>query len=217
MGRIKQPFVREEGKKDARLIIIATEGRKTERIYFEALAQEYDTPAVHIEIIKRENDNSSPEQVMQSLNEFAVKYELDENDELWMVIDRDYQSWEPKSIKQVAQLCHQKKGFNLALSNPAFEIWLLLHVKDINEYSEPDKKKLFENKKVTAKKTALKKELSKILIGFDETSYNPEKFIPYVETAIARAKALDTNPKARWQDYLGTRVYKLAVKTISKK
>jgi hypothetical protein len=34
MARSKIPFVRKENKKDARLIIIATEGRNTERNLF---------------------------------------------------------------------------------------------------------------------------------------------------------------------------------------
>jgi hypothetical protein len=217
MARKKIPFVRDEHKKDARLVIIATEGRKTERIYFEALAQEYESTDVHVEIIKRESNNSSPEEVIKSLNEFAKKYELDENDELWMIIDRDYQAWPTQSISHVAQLCWQKKGYNLALSNPAFEIWLLLHIKDIAEYSEEEKKELWENRKETRDKTKLKKELSILLGGFNESKYDPQVFIKHVKTAIERAKKLDYNPSSRWQDYLGTRVYKLTRIIISKK
>lgn len=41
MGRIKRDFKRPENKRSAKLIVIATEGRKTERIYFEALAENF--------------------------------------------------------------------------------------------------------------------------------------------------------------------------------
>jgi hypothetical protein len=181
------------------------------------LANTYDSTEVHVEIIKRESDNSSPEEVIDSLNTFTKKYEIDENDELWVVIDRDYQSWTAKSISQIARLCWQKKGYNLALSNPAFEIWLLLHVKELSAYSKEEKIKLYENKKVSRHKTYLKKELSTILHGFDESSYDPDIFIEKVNAAIERAKKLDINTKERWQDYLGTRVYKLAKKIINKK
>jgi len=134
-----------------------------------------------------------------------------------MEIDRDYQSWTEQSISLVAQQCWQKKGYNLALSNPAFEIWLLLHVKDIKDYTKVEKLKLWENKKNNSKKTELEKELSNILVGFNKTRYNPYKFITNVETAISRAKSLDINPRERWQNYLGTRVYKLAAIIINKK
>lgn len=37
---------RREAFRDARLIVIASEGKDTERIYFKALAKEYTTPPV---------------------------------------------------------------------------------------------------------------------------------------------------------------------------
>ena len=116
MGRIKRNFKRPESKRSAKLIVIATEGRKTERIYFEALAESFDSTKVHVEVIEKLDDNSSPDVVLEQLNSFADEFNLDENDELWMVIDRDYQSWEIEMIKSVAQICHQKRGYYLAVS-----------------------------------------------------------------------------------------------------
>lgn len=40
--------------RDARLIVIASEGKDTERIYFNALAKEYMNPRVHVHILKRD-------------------------------------------------------------------------------------------------------------------------------------------------------------------
>ena len=40
---------RQEAFRDARLIVIASEGKDTERIYFKALAKEYTNPRVHVE------------------------------------------------------------------------------------------------------------------------------------------------------------------------
>ncbi|MFP4018896.1 MAG: RloB family protein [Bacteroidota bacterium] len=218
MPRIKRSFERPEGKKEARLIIIAAEGRNTERIYFEALAEYYQSTEVHVEIIDRKTDSSNPEEVLKTLNEFATSYELDETDELWMVIDRDFKSWTEKTISEVARQCHQKKGFNLGLSNPAFEIWLLIHVKDIDEYTENEKQKFYENKKLSKSKTALKKELSKLLPnGFNESNYDPGFLIKNISIAIERARKMDKKPQSRWPDYLGTRIYRLAEKIIKGK
>ncbi len=44
MPHKRVPYTRPEGKRDARLIIIATEGRKTEPIYFEALKKSIQVP-----------------------------------------------------------------------------------------------------------------------------------------------------------------------------
>lgn len=215
MGRIKRDFKRPESKRSAKLIVIATEGRKTERIYFEGLAENFDSTKVHVEVIEKLDDNSSPDVVLEQLNSFAKEYNLDENDELWMVIDRDYQSWETEMIKSVAQICHQKKGYFLAVSNPAFEFWLLLHLIDCTELSHQEKVDLFKNAKVTRGKTYSKKMITDLLGGFNEAKYDADKFVPNVEEAIKNAIKLDVNPRTRWPNYLGTRVYKLVQSIIS--
>lgn len=209
MSRVKRKFERPENKRSAKLIVIATEGRKTERIYFEGFAEEFDSTKVHVEVIEKLNNNSSPDEVINQLNSFSEEYNLDTDDELWMVIDRDYQSWDIKMIKSVAQICHQKKGYFLALSNPAFEIWLLLHLIDCTALSQEDKLLLFENRKVTGKKTYSKKMLSDLLGGFNEANYDYNIFVPNVKDAISNSIKIDDNPRTRWPNYLGTRVYKL--------
>lgn len=215
MGRIKRNFKRPESKRSAKLIVIATEGRKTERIYFEALAENFDSTKVHVEVIEKLDDNSSPDVVLEQLNSFADEFNLDENDELWMVIDRDYQSWEIEMIKSVAQICHQKRGYYLAVSNPAFELWLLLHLVDCSELTQQEKEDLFRNAKVTRNKTYSKKMLSDLLGGFNEAKYDADNFVPKVQEAIKNAIILDVNPRSRWPNYLATRVYKLVQNIIS--
>lgn len=215
MGRVKRNFQRPENKRTAKLIVIATEGRVTERIYFEALAENFDSTKVHVEVIEKLDDNSSPDAVLEQLNSFADEFNLDEDDELWMVIDRDYQSWEIGMIKSVAQICHQKRGYYLAISNPAFELWLLLHLVDCSELREQEREDLFKNAKVTQNKTYSKKMLSEILDGFNEAKYDAQKFIPSVDKAIKNSIKLDITPRTRWPNYLATRVYKLAQNIIS--
>lgn len=61
---------RREAFRDARLIVIASEGKDTERIYFKALAKEYTNPRVHVHILERcedEQNNSSPAHDYSSL------------------------------------------------------------------------------------------------------------------------------------------------------
>ncbi len=218
MARTKRNFTRQEGNRDAKLIVIATEGRHTEGIYFEGLSLFLSNPKVHVKVIEKLDDNSSPEEVLNQMNLFEDEYNLDEADELWMVIDRDYQSWKPKMIKQVAQICHQKKGYYLALSNPAFELWLLLHFIDCSNLSDTEKNKIFENKKIKGKssKTYTKKLLSDTINGFNEAKYDPCQFVQNYRVAIENAIKLDTQQRTRWPDYLATRVYKL-VQSISKR
>jgi len=214
MGRVRRDFERPEDKRLAKLIIIATEGRKTERIYFEALAEFYESKNIHVKVLEKLDNNSSPESVFEQLNEFSLEYKLDENDELWMVIDRDYQSWEEQAIKSVAQMCYQKKGFFLALSNPAFELWLLLHFVDCSELEIEEKERMFQNRRVSRSKTYMKKAVGDQIGGFNESKYDPMIFIPHAKRAINNSKKLDEKPNSRWPNFLGTRVHRLTDKII---
>ena len=68
---------RREAFRDARLIIIASEGKDTERIYFKALAKEYTNPRVHVHILERcedEQNDSNPQNVLMQLNDCKEKY-----------------------------------------------------------------------------------------------------------------------------------------------
>ncbi len=97
---------RREAFRDARLIVIASEGKDTERIYFNALAKEYTNPRVHVHILKRSEDeknNSSPEHVLEQLNEYKCQYELEADDELWLVTDKDH--WTEAMLSRVATEC----------------------------------------------------------------------------------------------------------------
>lgn len=44
---------RHEAYRDARLVVIASEGKDTEKIYFRALAKKYANPRVHVHILNR--------------------------------------------------------------------------------------------------------------------------------------------------------------------
>ena len=114
---------RREAYRDARLIVIASEGKDTERIYFKALAKEYTNPRVHVHILERsedEHNNSSPEHVLKQLYDYKSQYELEADDELWLVVDKDH--WTEAMLSRVATECSQEVSMHMALSNPCFEL-----------------------------------------------------------------------------------------------
>ncbi len=195
----------------ARLFVIATEGTQTEKQYFEALNG--SNPRIHIKVLEKLDTASSPKKVLAYLDKFKKEYSLRAGDELWLVIDRDYQSWEEKEISEVAQLCHQKK-YHLALSNPCFELWLLLHWVYLCNYSEEEKQKILENKTINNKRNYTDEKLKNLLKSYNKANLKTEDFMPYIKQAIQQAKSLDLNPSDRWQDELGTRVYQLVERII---
>ena len=210
---------RREAFRDARLIVIASEGKDTERIYFKALAKEYTNPRVHVHILERSEDeqnNSSPEHVLKQLNDYKGHYELESDDELWLVVDRD--RWTEAMLSHVATECAQDNFMHVTLSNPCIELWLLLHLVDATSLSPEEQQQWLENRR-TSRRTDpyLKMRLRQEMGSYHEAAYDAQMLIVHVEEAIERAKALDKNPADRWPQTLGTRVYLLAESVMNRK
>ncbi len=204
-----RPHRRKSGFREFKLIVIATEGTHTEKQYFEAMAspEHYFNPRVHIEVLDRLTEASSPKHVLELLNAFKSEYALGKEDELWMVIDLD--RWHNRELSSVAARCVQK-NYKLAVSNPCFEFWLLLHFKSLDDYTDAELVEMAANRRVTKERTWLDKELVNVLGSYNKSAIEPARFLPFVDQAIIRAKVLDVSPEHRWPNTLGSRVYLLA-------
>ncbi len=210
---------RREAFRDARLIVIASEGKDTERIYFTALAKEYSNPRVHVHILERsenEQNNSSPEHVLKQLNDYKSQYELEADDELWLVVDKN--QWEDKMLSRVATECALEVSMHMALSNPCFELWLLLHLEDAASLTPEEHTLWMENRRKSKNADPyLKARLRQKMGTYHESSYDALTLIAHIEDAIERARALDKTPTDRWPQTLGTRVYLLAESVMNRK
>ena len=210
---------RREAYRDARLIVIASEGKDTERIYFKALAKEYTNPRVHVHILERsvdEQNNSSPEHVLKQLNDYKEQYALEADDELWLVVDKD--RWTEAMLSHVATECVQDNYMHMALSNPCIELWLLLHLVDVSLLRPEEQLQWLENRRKSKNTDPyLKVRLRKEMGSYHESAYDVQMLIANVETAIKRARTLDKNPADRWPQTLGTRVYLLAESVMNRK
>ena len=211
-------YSRNEGTLDSRLIVIAAEGERTERIYFEALRAFARNSRVHIKILERDEENkhnSAPEHVLAQLTQYKNDTALEPDDELWLVIDRD--DWKQAALRIVAQTCAQDEARHLALSKPCFELWLMLHLVDVSSLSEEEKKRVLENKRDGSSDPYIKREMRRLMKGsYNESKYNAFILVPHVQDAIKRAEKLDNHKKARWPQGLGTRVYLLAQSILRK-
>ena len=215
--RKRKEFTRSEGQKSARLVIIATEGTDTERIYFEAVKANLCSSNVHMEVLKRTDGNSSPENVYRQLQSFKREYNIADDDELWVVVDRDKQTWKEKMLSEIALYCHQDNNLRFCVSNPCFELWLLLHLEDITLYSPDEQQQLRENRKITRTgQTWLKHKMRRLLGSYSESNYDVYRLLPNINVAIARALKLDVNPTDRWPQDIGTRVYLLVQSIMGK-
>jgi RloB-like protein len=212
--RIFLPLGRRSGTKTPDRIVVASEGVNTERQYFEKLAAKNSRISFKfLSRAKKDKGKSAPEHVLQQLRDFEKVEAPRKYDELWMVIDVD--QWE--NLGEIIKCCEVER-YHAAVSNPCFELWLLLHIRPLEEYSLEERQRLLENEKVTKSRTRLDKELTKLLLhGYSKNNPRMARFIPFVKVAIKRARQLDENPDDPWPKTLGTRVYLLAKRILHHK
>ncbi|MCU7918074.1 MAG: RloB family protein [Candidatus Thiodiazotropha sp. (ex Epidulcina cf. delphinae)] len=117
IARRKRPLDRSTAHlRDTRLVVIATEGKVTEKQYFSL----FNSRRVQVKVLPTgEENHSSPEHVLERLHEYHKTYDLDGDDELWLMVDVD--RWGTAKLAQVAKEAIHA-GFGLAVSNPCFEI-----------------------------------------------------------------------------------------------
>ena len=213
--RIFRPRKRRSGIRDPKLVIIATEGTNTEPAYFNDMVSPryFYNPRIHVEVLQREEKASAPEYIIRLLDEFRSQYKLKPGlDELWLVLDTD--RWGDAKLSSIGMLCHQK-DYKMAVSNPCFELWLLLHHRSLDDYPKEILDEFRENRR-TGKRTRLGVELVELLGEYSKTALKTENFLPYVQEAIERARALDTHPEHRWPNDLGSRVYLLVERIMDR-
>jgi len=220
MPREPIPLVREGGFLEAeKMFVLSYEGKVSENKYFEDFRKSdlfNDSGLIEIISLKRPaNRGSDPINVKKLLQEAKKEYRFKDTDEFWLIIDRD--DWEEihnHNFDTLVDDCKKENNFFLAMSNPCFEIWLILHLKDINEYEEDERERILANAKISNSKNYI----DTVLSGIQGRGYNkrpnPRVFLPLTTVAINRAKELDDEN----QDYpkqLGTHIYKLIEKLIT--
>lgn len=163
-----QPTYQQQEEEPTRVIIISCEGTNTEPEYFKAIREKLKdniSSLIKIELVPKLSNASEPKHVLDNLQAFVDKYDFNkEHDSLWLVCDREkviHRKTGKKGLLTIIPLC-KEKGYSIALTNPLFEFWLLLHLVDITTY---DHDTLFDNKKLSSDKRYIDNELSNILEG----------------------------------------------------
>lgn len=157
-------------------ILVVCEGRLTERGYIRALQHHAHNPRVHVEVAK---DTGVPLTVVQCAiqmrndAENEARRQRDENlswDEVWGVFDVD----EHPNLQVAVDLANSS-GIKVAVSNPCFELWALLHFAEQRAHLTRHKAR-----------SALHKFLPKYDKELDFAALHPN-----YATALERAKSLD--------------------------
>lgn len=172
MPRKPRTLDRDDGvEKDADLVIIASEDRYAVEDYF----RRFKTRQVQFRVLPTLDCRSAPAHVMQRLIDFKQTNETEEGDSLWLCIDRD--QWDEHGLREVISECG-RQGFRIAMCNPCFDLWVLLHFFDAPTGD------------VTA--DDLKSQLKGFLGGYSKKCCRSVKITTEtVEDAVRRAKAID--------------------------
>ena len=190
-GLVPRPqFVR-----DARIFVIAVEGEKTEAQYFSL----FENTRIHVEVLPAGPEGlSAPKQVLERLVKFEERFDLGKDDERWLVIDVDKQRGQ--FLDEVTRVARES-GYGLAVSNPCFELWLLLHFQE----AEPSDTGC----------TAVIERLRPHVGGYNKAKINLEAYTPErIAKAAERARTLEGERDTRWPGFPGTHVFKVVERLL---
>lgn len=192
----KDSFQRPRPRRNLRKVyVIATEGKKTEVIYFQCFQGNTYRQNITVKLLPTRKGGSAPKRVLKRLQNYAKQARLEADDELWLIIDAP--EWPTVDLHTVYQAC-QKEGYFLGASNPSFELWLLLHQ---------------QNPRTPPTASQCEAELTRLLKKpYDKSHYDPKLLLPYVGDAISHAQRLHTDPNEPWPQQVGTHVYCLVTK-----
>lgn len=149
-------------------VLVVCCGARTEKLYLDGMRRHFRDSPVAIQV---KPDVGSPSQLVS----YAVKLwqgDRDGFDQVWCVFDVD----EFGQDVATAVMRAEQAGVSVAVSNPCFEFWLLLHVKDHSGW--------------LANGTVARKTLCSALPGYDKTKLDFDVFEPRIPAAIERGRRL---------------------------
>ncbi|WP_249228357.1 RloB family protein [Kutzneria sp. CA-103260] len=138
-------------------------GTRTELDYFDGLRRSRRNSAVRVTVIAK---GVAPDQLVRHAKRIGSDY-----DEMWCVVDAD-----EFDIAKAARLADEL-GVRLVVSNPCFELWLLLHFTD--------------HRGVCSSYKQLLPKLIKHVPGYDKSRVDFAQYKPGVAVAVERAERLD--------------------------
>lgn len=121
MPRKNRPYKRGKPHRDAQLFVIACEGAKREKEYFETLV--FGSQKVKVQIlapIGEEHGKSAPKWVLNRAAKYVEEFGLNKYDQLWLVMDFD--RYDVNILREIANICDEHENWNIAYSNPCFEV-----------------------------------------------------------------------------------------------
>lgn len=221
----------------SKIIFLSMEGSVTEEEYFTWVSQLFAEVKTKIQFISVAEDavhtreknrtkeqrsllgKSKPKQLVEKIEQFKIeqneKYQFDKyEDEFFIVsdIDDNLSDYAIENFHGALDICDEK-GYGYAISNPFFEIWLLLHHDDIKD---EDRIYAVTEEHAYEKTNHFRDRLRDCGAPLQDSKHIREEDYTRenVIQAVERAKALHTDREGRYPKYLATTVYQLLDKIL---
>jgi hypothetical protein len=195
VNRKRRDLLRKQGERRYKKVFyLAVEGTKTEPQYFKYI-NNIQKKAV-IKMPPGQKKGLSPKKLVESMGKWLTELKSEKNfwkdDQAWLVFDTD--SRDDEQIRPAHDWATQDDNQNIAVSNPKFEYWLLLHFEDGDNLSTPQ---------------ACDKRLNACLPNYKKQIDTAKFSKSMIEQAVRRAKQRDRPPCKDWPRQRGTTVYRL--------
>ncbi|MBD2295764.1 RloB domain-containing protein [Anabaena sphaerica FACHB-251] len=170
---------RQPSRKITQKILIACEGSKTEPVYFKSIRNELRLPTLEIIILPHQS-KTDPGNIIERLIEERQQMKNEKrwttNDTAWAVFDGDEHIEISRNNWQKAINRANSQKIKLAITNPCFELWYLIHFQD--HLSQINREKLIQL-------------LNKYIPEYEKSiSLYPKPLQSLTETAIQRAEKI---------------------------
>jgi hypothetical protein len=162
-------------RRPRKTLLVFCEGRRTEPEYLEALKRQpfvRDVAAVDLRV---ETTHGVPLTLVSMAVDARIKAKNEdaEMDEFWCVFDIEWPTNHPNLKDAISQA--QQHDIQLAISNPCFELWLVLHFRDHGGWLD------------NSQACRLRRQLD----GSGGKGIDAAQYMPRIKDAVRRAAELD--------------------------
>ncbi|EDN69839.1 abortive phage resistance protein [Beggiatoa sp. PS] len=150
-GKLKQYHQKGESKRPLRLkkykqfFLIVCEDEETEPRYFEQFQGLFPEGTLYIRTVGTGRDPKGViEQAIEKREEFKLEYRK-EIDFVWAVFDKDDADENEAKIKRFNEAFQiaKRENIEIAYSNEAFELWLLLHITKVEKTNPLSRQEIY--------------------------------------------------------------------------
>jgi hypothetical protein len=151
-GKLKKPATKNIIERPVRerhyqyLFLIVCEDEKTEPSYFETYKSQIPEKTIFLETVGTGKDPKGVvEAAIEKRNNLFVRAKK-EVDEVWAVFDKDDADKYPSRIERFENAFEiaESEGIKVAYSNEVFELWLLLHLTDVDSKTPLPRNEIYQ-------------------------------------------------------------------------